>query len=162
LILALAFAVMLSIPSTAQARTFSTCELARAGVQLNKKRVKIEGIWREPFPHAEIFEELVDPMCPDIQIRVVFAPAAVGQAPPADYVLDSKSAQRAQLVAEKALLNNRDLEVTISGILFVQSKDEYVGVRPLNKDVSIAPPHKWYPFVLLVESIPTVRERKGH
>jgi hypothetical protein len=62
-------------------------------------------------------------------------------------------------VAEKALDDGRDLFATIVGIWYVQKKEDYVPARPLNKDVMIPPHHQWYPFVLLIEAVPEIKER---
>ena len=47
---------------------------------------------------------------------------------------------------------------TIVGVLYVQRKEDYIPERPLNRDVMIPPHHKWYPLILLVESVVDIKE----
>ena len=106
-----------------------------------------------------LFDQLVDTKCPGVEIHVVSTAASLPHPPPVGYKLDVKSARIAQRVAEKALANGRDLSATILGVLYVQKKEDYIPARPLNDDVTLPPHHKWYPFVLLLEAIPDIKER---
>ena len=144
--------------ASAAPSTISVCQAAHVADQLNGKTVRISGIWQRSFPKSQLFDELVDAKCPDVQIRVVTTSASLAQPPPANYKLDLKSAQHARDLAEKTLTDGRDLDVIIVGILYVQKEEDYVAAKPLNKDVTIPPHHKWYPLVLLVQSVPYIKE----
>ena len=126
---------------------------------MNGKTVSVKGVWRQAFPTADIFDELVDDTCPEVVIRVVATAFSSASPPPAGHRLNMASARHAQRIAEKALADHRNLFATIVGVLYVQKKDDFVPARPLNQEVTIPPPHKWYPLVLLIESIPEVKER---
>ena len=145
--------------ATSSSRTLTVCQAARFGTQLDGKTVLVKGVWLEAFPGAGLFEELVDDKCPEIRVHVVSTPASLPYPPPIGYKQDAKSTEHAQRVAEKALNDGRDLVATIVGIWYVQKKEDYVPARPLNKDVTIPPHHKCYPFVLLIQAVPEIKER---
>ena len=156
---ATALAVLLASLASGSQVSLSVCEAARIGERLDGKTVRIKGVWREAFSGEGLFDELVDDECPEIAIRVVATDVSVGRPAPPGYKLDHRSIRRAQRVAEKALADGRNLSATIEGVLYVQKKEDYVPTRPLNNDVIIAPHHKWYPLVLLIQAVPDVRER---
>lgn len=137
----------------------SVCEVASAGGKLDGKMVRVSGVWRKAFPAATIFEELVDDRCPETEIHVVATDASLPYAPPSGYKPDLASIRKADRIARKALADKKDLRVTMVGVLYVQKKDDYVPGKPLSKDLTVPPHHKWYPLVLLIRAIPDVKER---
>lgn len=151
-------AVLLSTLGSAAPRALSVCETTRVGEQFEGKSVRISGTWRKAFPGSETFDELTDDKCPGVQIQVVAAVGSLPHAPPSSYKLDPTSVRRAQNVATKALVDGHDLSVTIVGVLYAQKREDYVPAQPLSNKVTIVPHHKWYPFILLIESIPEIRE----
>ena len=151
-------AAFIGVLASAAPPDLSVCQAVQVADQFNGHTVRISGVWRRSFPKSQFFDELADSKCPDVQIRVTTTSAALAQPPPPNYKLDLKSAQQAQGVAEKALKDGTDLDAIIVGILYVQKEKDYVAERPLDKNVTIPPHHKWYPLILLVESVPFVRE----
>ncbi len=140
-------------------RALSVCEAAKTGDHLDGETVRIKGVWRQAFPQLGLFDELTDSACAGVEIRVVANAESAGHIPPADYKLDAKSTRIAQRIARKALADRRDLSATMVGVLYVQKKEDYIPARPLNKAATVSPHHKWYPMVLLIESVPEVKER---
>ena len=57
------------------------------------------------------------------------------------------------------LVDHRNVSATIIGVLYVQKKEDYVPARSSTNGVTVPPPHKWYPLVLLVEAVPKINER---
>lgn len=152
-------AALLTRPAIgAPAHALSVCETVR-GKDLDGKIVRIKGVWQESFAGAGVFDELIDGKCPEVIIHVVASNGSLPHPPPQEYRLDVVSVRQAQHVAERALADGRDLSVTIVGVLYVQKREDYVPARPLSKDVMVPPHHKWYPFILLIQSIPNVQER---
>lgn len=151
--------MLLASRALAAPGSLSVCQAVQARDQLDGKIVRIRGVWREAFPDSGLFDELIDGRCPGAEILVVTTVASLPHPPPAGYRIDMKSAIRAQRVAEKALVDGRDLSATIIGVLYLQKKEDYVPARPLSVGVAVPPHHKWYPLVLLVESVPDVKER---
>ena len=142
-------AVIFASSALGAPRTISVCEANRAGDQLDGTTVRITGVLRQAHPALQLFDELVDANCPEVEIHVVANIGSFPVAPPAGYKLDRRSARIAQRVAEKALADGRDLSVTIVGVRHVQTKN----------DSTIPPHHKWYPLLLLIESVPEIKER---
>lgn len=152
-------ATILAGLASAAPAALSVCEVARAGEQLDGKTVRIRGVLREAFPGAKLFDELADEGCPEITIHVVTTDVSLPHPPPPGYKLDMRSAEHAQRVAEKALASGHHLSATILGVLYAQKPEDYVAAKPLNKKVTIPPHHKWYPFVLLIEAVPEIKEQ---
>jgi hypothetical protein len=158
-VIAIIAVVVIASLAAAPERALSVCEAARVSDQLDGKMVRISGVLRKAHPALDLFDELVGTKCPGVEIHVVATVGSLPVPPPAGYKLDEKSTRMAQRVAEKALADGRDLSATIVGVLYVQKKQDYVPARPLNKDVMVPPHHKWYPLVLLIESVPHIQER---
>ncbi len=137
----------------------SVCELARVGEQFDGKTIRIKGVWRKAFAESKIFEELVDDRCSNVEIHVVATDASLPHPPPPGYKLDLRSTRKADRIAQRALATGRDLSATIVGVLYAQKKDDYVPAKPLSTKLTIPPHHKWYPFVLLIQAVPEVKER---
>jgi len=155
----MALAVIFGSLALATPPTMSVCETARVAGQVDGKTVRIKGVWRQAFSGDGIFDELVDDKCPEVVIHVVATESSLPTPPPAGYTVDVASARHAKRVAEKALADGRNLSATIVGVLYVQKKEDYVPARPLNREVTIPAPHKWYPLTLLIESVPDLKER---
>lgn len=153
-------ATLLASSAFAAEPSLSVCDVARMGERLDGKVIRITGVWRVNYPGEDQFEKIVDDHCPEIEIRVVATEASLPHPPPPKgYKLDRSSALRAERVARKALDNGHDLFATIVGFLYMQREEDYVPARPLRNGVIVPPRHKWYPFVLLIQTIPKVKER---
>ena len=127
----------------------SVCDVAQSGKSLDGKLIRVTGVLRDAYSRVRnsYFDELVDDKCKDIEIHVGSADAAFLANVPRSYKPDVKSIQRAEAVAERAAAHGRKLSATVEGVLFVQEKD-----------VSSAPRHKGYPFVLIIQAIRNVKE----
>jgi hypothetical protein len=162
--IAVGLGLLCAILAAAPPDTISVCEAARYGDQLDGRIVRVRGVWRQAFPQLaifDIFDEIVDAECPEIEVQVVSNGTSLPRPPPGDYKVDLRSVRKARRVAEKASANGRNVFATIVGVMYVVKKEDYVTARPLGTGIIIPPHHKWYPLVLLVESVPRIQEQPG-
>lgn len=157
--IAIGLALLLGSAASGASATISVCGAARAGDELDGRTVRIRGTWREAFPGARLFDELVDPEWPGVEFHVVSSPVSLPYPPPTDYKLDAGSMRRAERVLERAVAGGGNVSATMVGVLYVTKKEDYVPARPLNSSVTIPPHHKWYPLVLLIRSISRLHEQ---
>lgn len=157
MIFALLLAMFFALPAPGVPATISVCQVGSAGEKLNGTTVQVTGIWRS-LSGSGLFDELVDDSCPGSEIHVVFSVGSLPSPPPPTYRINTKSVGHAERLTQKALADRRRVFATIVGIIYVQRETDYVPSHPLGNGTTVPPRHKWYPFTLLIQSVPTVRE----
>jgi hypothetical protein len=144
-------------PSLGAQTSYSVCDVARLGRDLDRKTITVRGVWRPAAPESRIFDELADSQCHRIEVLVVTYNRSLPSPPPPGFKLDSGSVRRALRIAEKTFANKREVSATIVGFLYAQEEQANSGYRTLPNGVIVPPHHQWYPLILLIQSIRDVK-----